>query len=248
MAPRYGCERLCSVADVGWVGDCDVTTVPTADVEAAIDSATDVLIGLTGRTLGRCEVTLRPCRQACAGHPCGCCVTRGILLEGVAPTVSEVMIDGAVVDPGTYTVVTSPSGDKYLERFHSDGRPDYWPNCQKVYLPTTEQDTFSVTYEHGEAIDMLMRWATAEIALDTLGPLIHSKERTLDSSVTRLNAYSMEMSMQQEVVGSEATNIDRLSGLGWVKRFLAAYPPIEQSAFVWAPELASSGWRHFQSG
>lgn len=246
MAPRYACEQLCAPADVETVGSCRIEGIDEDDINSAIDSASDALIEMTQRTLGRCTEVLRPCRNACAPRPCGCCVTRGIQINGVQPTITKILIDGVEVTDG-FAILTRPSGLRFLERFNPDGTPLTWPGCQNLLLPSTDEGTFEVTYTHGEGSDMLTRWAAAEIAADLLAPFFIAAEQRLDDSVDRVSAYGMDMSMSQNVSGEEGRDLDRLAGLGHVKRFLAVYPPLTAGSDIWAPEL-DDGWKHFVRG
>ena len=251
MALRIACQNLCEPEDVDRVGGCRVETLDATDVTAAIEAASDALARLAhGWTLGRCTVNLRPCRDSCVGYPCGCCILRGIKLEGMAPAVTEVWVDGALVDPDTYAVITRPGGDKWLERFNLDGTPARWPGCQSLGLAVDQEGTFQVTVEHGLERDMLMRWAAAEIAYDILEPLVATGNslEDLPDGVQSIDAYSMRLSMVRDVAGSEGVEADRLAGLGHVKRFLAIYPPTTKvGSSVWAPEIADT-YQHFVVG
>lgn len=250
MATRIACTRLATLADVELVANCRLRSVPTEDVDEALDAASDALEQLAvGWTLGRCTVSLRPCRESCIGNPCGCCVTRGVHIVGLSPTITEVRVNGVVVDSDTYALITQPNGERWLERFHLDGTPAYWPNCQRVVLAPTEDNTFVIVYEHGLAVDMLMRWAVAEIAADTLSPYI-DRENSLEKlpdGVSSINAFGARVDMVRQVANMEGTLPERLAGLGYVRRFLAAYPPQTGNATIWAPEI-SDGRTHYVVG
>jgi hypothetical protein len=122
----------------------------------------------TGRALGLCEVTLRPCRAdcrnfgsgrapwepaliagkwyniscgQCGGDTCSCnYLTPALILPGPIHSVEEILIDGEVVDPGTYRV----QNRRMLVR---DGAA--WPICQNMGLPSTAPGTWQVTYTRG---------------------------------------------------------------------------------------------------
>lgn len=251
MSLRIACQVLCEPEDVDRVGGCKVESLDITEVTAAMEAASDALARLAhGWTLGRCTVNLRPCRDACVGHPCGCCMLRGVKIDGMAPTITEVRVDGAVVDPDTYALVTRPGGDRWLERFNLNGSPDNWPGCQSLGLAATEEGTFQITYEHGLERDMLMRWAAAEIAHDILGPLVDTANsmEDLPDGTQSVDAYQMRISMVREIAGSEGAENDRLSGLGHVKRFLSVYPPITTvGSSVWAPEVDDT-YQHYVVG
>lgn len=86
----------------------------------------------------------------CQGRQVGCSWLPEIDLgEGTLKIteVTEVLIDGEVVDPATYRV------DEYrwLVRTtpNADTPNEGWPCCQRLDLPTTEVGTMQVTYVYG---------------------------------------------------------------------------------------------------
>ena len=85
------------------------------------------------------------------GHrQCGCHPLDQIKLSGYpVREISEVLIDGVVVDPTTYRL----DERRYLTRVADPLEPDVilrWPACQRMDLPDTESGTFSVTYRYGQ--------------------------------------------------------------------------------------------------
>src|SRR5688572_17539265 len=93
-----GCS--CALDDMAWtIGDL-------------IDAATDAVAQISGGAMtGRCEMTVRPCEMggcACGrGRGCNACTIAGMILPGFNPEVSEVKIDGVVLDPSEYVLVDS---------------------------------------------------------------------------------------------------------------------------------------------
>lgn len=78
------------------------------------------------------------------GGACGCLQLRQILLPGEpVVAVTEVKIDGYVLDPSAYRV----DDWRYLTRV--DGGT--WPTCQQVHLSDEEPGTWSVAYRYGAA-------------------------------------------------------------------------------------------------
>lgn len=62
-------------------------------------------------------------------------------------SVTQVLIDGVALDSSEYRI----DDDRWLVRLPPSGstsRP-YWPTCQRVDLPTTEDNTFAVTFNYG---------------------------------------------------------------------------------------------------
>ena len=121
-----------------------------------------MLFELSGRLfVGACSKTVRPCssRLTCGvqvlsrGHlvwndwgwtgwgwdggiDCGCTPLDRVLLSGYpVREITEVLIDGDVVDPNTYRL----DGWRYLVRTNGFS----WPTCQALELDDTEDGTFS---------------------------------------------------------------------------------------------------------
>lgn len=136
-----------------------------------------VLWSLAGRRHGVCTVTVRPCGDDCAAGstysgggglpwtpmlvggswincggcgctgPCDCCHVCKVTLPGIVQDVSQVIIDGLVVDPAAYRV------DRHRELVRTDG--ECWPRCADQHAPLTEVGggAFGVTYRRGLPLD-----------------------------------------------------------------------------------------------
>lgn len=237
MTLHLACERLAEVADLHRFCDCnEIAPGLTNDqLNDILDNASDALVRLTRLRLGRCEVAVRPCRPACQPQACGCCQLRGIRIEGVDPEVVSVRIDGAIVDPSTYAIITSPDGGQYLERFRLDGRPDRWPGCQPLGLAATEVGTFEIVYRVGIHIDMFIRNATAEIACDILSTMPRDTSRELPDGTVGVDGYGMRMDFRNRD-GDELED-ERFRGLTWVQRLMGIHQQPAGST-VWSPEIA----------
>ena len=150
------------------------------DFTADAIAASEVLYELSGRLYsGTCEKTVRPCSRGSycgfqvlsrghivapwgdlwsgywtgsgwSGDECGCNPLDRILLSGYpVREITEVKIDGDVVDPDTYRL----DGRRWLTRVRDPADPDtalFWPSCQLLDLPDTEDGTFSVSYRYGQ--------------------------------------------------------------------------------------------------
>lgn len=127
--------------------------------------AADFLWLWTGQRFSLCETTVRPCRQPCdqlsapapmpqlvggkwyniacgsCGDFCGCSYTPTLRLPGPVESVSEVTIDGVVLDPAAYRV----DANSLLVRL--DGAR--WPTCQNMAAALGEPDTWGITYTYG---------------------------------------------------------------------------------------------------
>lgn len=152
------CEPWATIADLG--SPCDDYGMDAALLEDSLQIASDILFGLSGRRYpGVCSDVVRP-TGACAprattprdtlgrGNPCGS-TTRGIRLGG-SPLVAitEVLLDGAILDPTEYTIADHDTLVRLRDASETLG---VWPCCQDVTLPTTEEGTFQVSYTFGQA-------------------------------------------------------------------------------------------------
>lgn len=74
---------------------------------------------------------------SCNCNPCNCCHICAVDLEWPATEISEVKIDGLVVDPSEYFIID----DKKLVR-----RVGCFPECQNLQAESSDENTFEVTY------------------------------------------------------------------------------------------------------
>lgn len=148
------------------------------------------LRALSGYRLAGCPTTVRPCRSLCgefynwfwqdgAYYPvigfsgewvnvlcgcgigdCGCGVICEIALPGPIAEITEVKIDGEVVNPVNYRV------DNYRTLVWTGGGTCEWPICQDMSKPDTEEGTFSVTYSRGIKIDGIGAYAAGVLAYE----------------------------------------------------------------------------------
>lgn len=152
---------------------CASAAIATGLLDDALQIASDVLYEWTGRRWpGVCSDTIRPCgyrtttspkptgsnaaasgSEWCGCHDsrdCGCGGLSEVRLPGYpVAAVSEVKIDGTVVDAARYRV-----DDRrwlvYLPESDTAERQN-WPCCQRLDRADTEDDTFSIAYTYGEA-------------------------------------------------------------------------------------------------
>lgn len=161
-------------------------------VEAAIDFANQILFNLSGRQFkGACPRTVRPClgtNQGCVspgwgsfewlypsvpvrlvggwvncGSCCGACSQSCIKLPGVINAVTEVWLNGSLMDPADYHV----EGFSLLCR--DDGGT--WPCSQNLDLPVTDPNTWQITYTQGRPITAVMRGFATRLACEYLNTI-----------------------------------------------------------------------------
>lgn len=79
--------------------------------------------------------------RTCGTVACGCEELEAVILPGPVTEITEVLLDGEVLDPDAYKITHR----RYLLRV--DGGD--WPVCQDLAAEPTEPDTFQVTYKRG---------------------------------------------------------------------------------------------------
>lgn len=240
MARQAACEPLCLVEDLSDLCHCsqNLDALEQEFIAEVIDAASDFVQNLRPHyPMGRCVTTLRPCSDRCCGcDPCGCCELRGVRIEGINPTIVEVLIDGEVVPDNTYTIVTDPAGRKFLERFNLDGTPRSFPGCQNLSTADDQPGSFVVRVETGFAPDVMMRLATAEIACDMLAPFMDAVGRVLPPDTQTVAGQGFVLSSRRP--GEEQDYTDsQIANYVWLQRLLAAIDGsgVGKGTRVWFP-------------
>lgn len=167
----------------------DGNPVDSAIIDNAKLAASQLLWALTGRQFSVCTKTIRPCRKKCddlcctslTGFPwtpvhlpsgdwtnascdcpgeCSCTKLSEVNLPTPVCSVSEVKIDGVVVDPTTYRV----DNFRKLVRLGANE----WPNCNDLTKPDSEVGTWSVTVNYGTPPPQLVILAANEMACEII--------------------------------------------------------------------------------
>lgn len=152
MTLAAACSRLASYEEFS-ASECGCSCTLDQDVlEEALDNASDLVYYLSkGAWFGVCEATVRPCRQCFCGSCRSCCELEIIPLRTDTIEVSEVRIDGVVLDTDEYELL---SQGRLVRRnpAHPLDRPDQWPCCQKLYRPLTADETFGISLSFGQEV------------------------------------------------------------------------------------------------
>jgi len=160
------------------------------------------------------------------GDRCGCGVQSYVRLAGYpVREVTEVKIDGDVVDPSAYELVLW----RKLQRI--DG--SLWPACQNLGLPDDQPGTFSVTYVHGVDPPLLGMNAAAELACEIYsactGGACKLPSRVVE--VVRQGVTFRRSSPMTSYLMAGAT------GLESVDLFVSTYGGFRRRAAVYSPDL-----------
>lgn len=240
--PTLGpCESWVTAADVA---DCAGLTIGS-DNEALLDQVAveaSMLLYLASaqQFSGICDRVVRPCysRKSCLGewgswyddrgYLCGCGTLSEIQLGGYPVVeITEVLIDGAVVDPSTYTLV----GWQTLRRIRDPldvNTALYWPACQDLTKPVTEEGTWQVSYRRGVAPPPSGERAAAALGAELYRacPGTDAGACLLPSNVTSITRQGVTMSFS----GFRSFGFDRArrvwsTGIPLVDMFLNAFNP-----------------------
>jgi hypothetical protein len=204
---------------------------------------------LTAYRVGGCPVTVRPCRQVCAGYSpffggsafspvnwsgtwfncvcggdtCGCGALCQLELPRPIGAVQEVKIDGEVLNPWSYRV----DDGRWLIRL--DGQ--CWPDCQDLGKPDTEVGTFSVTYLNAIPVDSLGQYAGGVLACEFAKACAGAKCR-LPSGVTSIARQGVSYEIAAGSFPGGATGIREVDA--WIARYNPYH--LKTQPAVWTPD------------
>lgn len=227
MALNRACSQLTTVDRLRqFCSGCDIDKFidqyTEATLDSLIDAGSDIVTAATGGVVsGRCTIKVRPCSDGVCGcwGPCSCCNVEGIKLFGINPAVTQVRIDGAVIDPSIYKLV-----DGYI-LVRLDG--GLWPTLQNVAKADSETGTFSVTFEHGDDGGWVGMMAATEMTCDLIQASIPDGRPQLPPNA--IGALIDGASLQLD--------ISQMTGFPWMQRLNGLYPAESRPVF-YSPEAA----------
>lgn len=174
-------------------------------------------------------------RNCGCGPRCCCRPACQVELDGPVAAVTEVEVDGVIVDPGAYRTDVA-NGQWWLVR--TDGT--CWPTCQDLDENSGE-GVFTVTYDRGRPIPGNVSGATSILACEM------AKARTGDSSC-RLNGRVATIARQGvtlELDVPDNTEIAYITGIDEVDRTIAAANPSRRASppVLYSPDMPTAGDR-----
>ena len=174
---------------------------------------------------------------------CGCMPLDRIKLSGYpVREITEVKIDGVVVDPTTYRL----DERRWLVRVPDPLEPDtalFWPNCQAMGLPDTMAGTFSATYRYGQDPPPLGIHAAAQLGCE-LYKACAGQSCALPTGTTRVNRQGVTIEkLAFATWGFVPASRARTRAPGWntgmpvVDAFLNTYNTsgLKRRPVFWAP-------------
>lgn len=177
-----------------------------------------------------------------AGVQCGCSPLATVLLGYPTVEVTEVLIDGLVVDPSTYRVDEWRYLIAVADSSTTPPTPRYWPSCQDLTVDATEPGTFQVTYTHGVAPPAIGIDAAAQLACQFFQQCSGGgAECVLPLGATRITrqGVTIERGLLASWFLSNQNGGGWSTGLGMVDAFLTAYNPsrLRRAPAVFTPDL-----------
>lgn len=254
------CSAWVTSAEVAACRDDDIASDPTVFDDAAVE-ASMLLFELSGRQFpGVCERTVRPCRVACSswlqgvdfgaawevggywgysgGRLCGCQAVSRVKLSGYpVREITEVLIDGEVVDPATYRL----DNWRWLTRLgYQDGgvfRARRWPTCQNLALNDDQPGTFSVSYLYGADPPPLGVQAAAALASEIYNACGGSSDCALPSGVVEIVRQGITV---RRVHSAAEALWKGASGITLVDQFLASVNPTgkRRRGAIYSPDVS----------
>lgn len=241
MTLRAAAEQFTSAEAVRSAQNCGCVNADEPDddtLETLIDQASDVLARLSnGRVVGRRTVTVRPCRNGCWLY-CVCCDLDSVPLWGPDPVIGEVKVDGDALDPNTYAIHQSRWGLGLVKVAASGPRPRDWPSWQSLWLPDSEDHTWSITYTYGEHVGWIIEKAAIELVC-YFAQQDEVKKNQLQKGAVSANYNSTQVSLEERL--ASARGADRNTAVGAaMEQFFTVYGQGPVST-AWSPEL-DNGW------
>lgn len=233
----------------------------------ALEAATEVLWGLSGRRFGTCQITSRPCRRECAnaypliGHwwemTGPYLYPRPALIGGVwfnmtcggcgsscsCGTVSEVVLPAPVasVDQVMIDGEIVPTGSYRVDDWRLLVRQDggTWPTCQDLSAPATGTGAWTVTATYGEPVPTIGQIAVGELACELMKACDPSLagDCRLPPNLQSLVREGVSIQFTEDVQSRLRT--DGRLGIWSVDLFLVSFNPkgLQNRAQVYSPDV-----------
>lgn len=239
---EFACEAFATVDDF-IAAECDCGELTPSEITDLLEDASDLLAFMSnGKVAGRCQTTLRPCRNSIcgwwfpdrvwptwSGYNC-CCGVDSLPLATPIVSVDLVTIDGTELPSGSYKIMDG----RLLVR--TDGAN--WPGCQDVSVDASESGTFAVTYTTGKRVPIFAKMAAVELACQMSKGLARSTRQVLPPNTT----YATHQGVQMGFATRSGAVKDYALNLPFVGQFIALYGQAGMGGgLAYAPEMYD-GW------
>jgi hypothetical protein len=246
----------------GWEADtscCPGWNKYPADVQnAAVETATEVLYSLTGRILGACPKTVRPCRIPCPCNPCDRCgntytgpmwipsLIRGQWFNlscahpdpcSCGPNVQKLNLPGPVhrvdrvIVDGIELPKTAWAVWNKTQLIRRDG--EHFPACQDLTRDITEPGTWAVQYTRGIPLSAAGRRSVGILACE-LAKLCAGDKCRIPPHVTSVLRDGVTWNFDPTGFYQQG-----LTGIPEVDMWVNAINPdgLRRPSAVWSPDL-----------
>jgi len=203
-------------------------------------AATEALWALSARRFGLCTHRVRPCRQRCmplqfahfsplhlAGwdawapmavrcgcgpNNCGCTTICQLALPGPVAGITEVVLDGVILDPSAYRV------DEFRYLVRIDG--ECWPACQDFNAESDQPGTWEVTFTQGRPVPNLGERAMGALMCELIKLCVRDASCVLPRNVANITRQGVTINFR----GTDSTNA-LIEFIPEIALFLRVYNP-----------------------
>lgn len=164
----------------------------------------------------------------CTGG-CTCAARCEVAIPGPVAGITEVRVDGLVLDPSAYRLDLVRSVAVLVR---TDG--GCWPDCQDMDLDLTEPGTFAITYDQGVTVPVAGRLAAGELAGE-FAKACSGADCVLPQQLASLTRNGVEVQVADPV----ALFDQGLTGLANVDLWIKAVNPARraQRSRVYSPDV-----------
>lgn len=161
---------------------------------------------------------------------CSCRARCEVPFPGPVAQVTQVLVDGVVVDPSAYRLDLF-RGTPVLVR--TDG--DCWPKCQDVALGTDEVGSFTIVYQPGEMLPLAGQIAAGMLACE-FAKSCAGADCALPQQLQSLSRNGVEVT----VVDPTSLLDNGLTGIALVDLWIRSVNPTHKAARsrVYSPDLS----------
>lgn len=163
----------------------------------------------------------------CGCNPCNCCHVCGVDLEFPVASITQVKVDGVVVDPATYFVA---------DRRKLISRTGCFPKCQNLALPSNAVGTFEVTYVYGLPLGEAGQAALDALACEFL-KLCQGQSCKLPSRWRSISREGITMDAYDDLATLDNGRI----GILEVDTWLSAVNPNRAQMMPYIPKMTVAG-------
>jgi hypothetical protein len=169
------------------------------------------------------------------GEVCGCGVLSRVNLSGYPVVeITEVKIDGDIVDPAGYRL----DDWEYLTRLADEnGNAQFWPSCQRLDVGPDDPESFAVSYIYGYDPPLPGVHAAQQLACE-LYKACTTGICLLPAGTTKIDRQGISIERAPFLAWGKVNN-QWATGLALVDIFLAAYNPggLIRPTTVWSPDV-----------